>query len=354
MNMRNSLTPTQRYKRLLCCAHNLYRLLNSTYNVKDFILRLTRLICQTLGSEYCSIILLDPTKKFATQRCVISGKDKYVIEKRTKIINQTEKEIIRNASILTKPDILAVPLIAEDVIGIIVVRQNKSKVFNSTDQDILITISQQAILGIKNMHLFEEQQKIVMGSMQSLVTLLDSRIPREYGHSPYFPELACAIGEQMHLSEKQIESLKYASLLHDAGKVDIPEEILSKTSKLTPKEYKIIRHHPIKGAKIMRSLQILKPAIPIIMHHHEKYNGTGYPSRLKKGQIPIGARIMAVADAFEAMIYGRPYRERMRIDSAINEIKKKSGTQFDPKVVDAFIRTIKTTKIKKSLKKYRK
>jgi HD-GYP domain-containing protein (c-di-GMP phosphodiesterase class II) len=130
-------------------------------------------------------------------------------------------------------------------------------------------------------------------------------------------------------------------MLHDTGKVDIPLEILTKTTKLTPKEYKIIKTHPLKGAQILRPLQILKPVIPIIMHHHERYNGTGYPSKLKKGQIPQGARIMAVADAFEAMVYGRPYRERMSVDIAVREIKKKSGTQFDPKVVEAFLKVAK-------------
>jgi HD-GYP domain-containing protein (c-di-GMP phosphodiesterase class II) len=157
----------------------------------------------------------------------------------------------------------------------------------------------------------------------------------------------------MYLDEKQIESLKYASLLHDAGKVDIPLDILTKTTKLTPGEYKIIKRHPVKGAQILRPLQILRPVIPIIMHHHEKYNGTGYPSRLKKGQIPEGARIMAVADAFEAMVYGRPYRERMDINSALREIKKKSGTQFDPKVVEAFLRIAKKINTKKYLSRYK-
>jgi HD-GYP domain-containing protein (c-di-GMP phosphodiesterase class II) len=154
----------------------------------------------------------------------------------------------------------------------------------------------------------------------------------------------------MHLDEKQIESLKYASLLHDTGKVDIPPEILTKTTKLTTKEYNIIKRHPLKGAQILRPLQILKPVIPIIMHHHEKYDGSGYPSRLKKGQIPQGARIMAVADAFEAMVYGRPYRERIDKVLAIKEIKKKSGTQFDPKVVDAFLKVAKKINTKNYLK----
>ncbi len=104
----------------------------------------------------------------------------------------------------------------------------------------------------------------------------------------------------------------------------------------------------------MRPLQILKPVTQIIVHHHEKYDGTGYPSRLKKGQIPQGARIMAVADAFEAMVYGRPYRERMDIASAVKEIKKKSGTQFDPRVVEAFLKVIKKIKTKKYLQASKK
>ncbi len=316
------------------------------------ILRLSRLICQTVGTEYCSIILLDPNKKFSILRCTVSHKKKYVIEEKAKIINRVEKKIIRTSSMLLQRNILAVPLIAEDIIGIIVVRrQNRERTFNTWEKEILMTIAQQAIIGIKNIQLYEEQQRIILGSIKSLVTLLDIRIPREYTHSPYFSHLVCGIGEHMHLSEKQIKSLKFASLLHDAGKIDIPAEILAKTGKLTPYEYKIIRRHPVKGAQILKSLQILKPAIPIILHHHERYDGKGYPSRLKKGQIPIGARIMAVADAFEAMVYGRPYRERMDIASAIKEIKKKSQTQFDPKVVKIFLKVIKTKKIKKILAK---
>jgi putative nucleotidyltransferase with HDIG domain len=214
---------------------------------------------------------------------------------------------------------------------------------------MLVTISEQVIIGIKNLQLYEEQQKIVLGSIKSLVTLLDMRVPQEYTHSPFFSRLVTIIAQQMHLDEKQIESLKYASLLHDAGKIDIPLEILTKTTKLTPKEYKIIKRHPVKGAQILRPLQILRPVVPIIMHHHEKYDGTGYPSKLKKGQIPLGARIMAVADAFEAMVYGRPYRERIDINSAIKEIKKKSGTQFDPRVVEAFLKIAKKIDARKYL-----
>ena len=183
-----------------------------------------------------------------------------------------------------------------------------------------------------------------------MVTLLDAKVPRLYTHSRKFSELVLSIAEEMHLDDKQLRILKYASLLHDAGKADIPLGILTKTKKLTKEEFSIIKSHPSRGAKILRSLSILKPALPIIAHHHERYDGKGYPSGLKGKQIPLGARIMAVADAFEAMTYGRPYRQRMTLLEAVEEIKAHNNTQFDPRVVEAFLKIVKKNRWKKYLK----
>lgn len=331
--------------------HSIFRLVNSTYELKDLINRLARLVCQIFNSQYCFITLFDPTKKYSILKCLVSPRVRYVIDKKMRITHGIEKKIIKNLSCIRKARFLVAPLICEDIIGMITIRRNKNKLpFDAFDQEMLMTLLEEAIIGIKNLNLYEEQQKIMLGSIKSLVTLLDTRVPQEYTHSPYFSKLVALIGVEMHLDEKQIESLRYASLLHDTGKVDIPYKILTKTTKLTAEEYSIIKKHPMKGAQILRSMQILRPVIPIIMHHHEKYDGTGYPSRLKKGQIPEGARIMAVADAFEAMVYGRPYRERMDIAAAVKEIKKKSGTQFDPHIVEAFLRVVKKINTKNYLK----
>jgi len=350
MNTKNYLTHTKKYKILISSIHSIYRLVNSTFEVKDMVNRLAKLICQIFNVKYCLVLLLDPSKKYSAFKCLVSYKKRYLIDKKTKITNRLEKKIIKTLTAVRKNNLLALPLICEDIMGIIIIKRGKNdSPFEKFDQDVLMTIVEQAMIGIKNLQLYEDQQKIIFGSIRSLVTLLDMRVPQEYTHSPYFSRLVTAIANQMNLDEKQVESLKYASLLHDAGKADIPLQILTKTSKLTAKEYKIIKRHPVKGAQILRPMQILKPVIQIIMHHHEKFNGTGYPSKLKKGQIPQGARIMAVADAFEAMVYGRPYRERMDINSAIKEIKKKSGSQFDPKVVEAFLRIPKKMIFKKYL-----
>ena len=342
MNTKSYLTPTRRYKYLISSIHSIYRLVNSTYELNELICRLAKLLSQIFSVKSCLILLLDSSKKYSVLKCQVSDKRRVVVDKKVKITDGLEKRILKKMTAVRRDDVLGVPLFSEDIIGLVILRGNKKDtVFERPDQEVLTTLLEQAVIGIRNLELYEEQQRIVLGSIKSLVTLLDTRVHQEYTHSPYFSRLVTAIGNQMHLEQKQIESLKYASLLHDTGKVDIPLEILTKTTKLTAREYNIIKRHPAKGAQILRPLQILRPAIPIIMYHHEKYNGTGYPSRLKKGQIPLGARIMAVADAFEAMVYGRPYRERMNINSAIKEIKKKSSSQFDPKVVDAFLKVIK-------------
>jgi putative nucleotidyltransferase with HDIG domain len=343
MNTKSCFTPTKRYKLLISAVHSIYRLVNSTFELKDLIPRLARLICQIFNSRYCLIIILDPSRKYSTIKCMVSGRKKIVIDKNKKITNRIEKKIIRTFTAIKKDYLLGIPLVSEDIMGLILLKRAKTELpFDKADQEIIMTMAEQAMIGIKNLQLYEEQQKIFLGSIKSLVTLLDARIPQEYTHSPHFSRLVVALAHQMRLDEKQVQSLKYASLLHDAGKIDVPVEILTKTTKLTANEYRIIKRHPVMGAQMLRPFQMLKPAIPIIMHHHEKYNGTGYPSRLKKGQIPLGARVMAVADAFEAMVYGRPYRERVNVDVAIKEIKKKSGTQFDPKVVEAFLKIAKT------------
>jgi putative nucleotidyltransferase with HDIG domain len=327
---------------LISAVHSIYRLLNSTYEVNELISRMGRLFCQFFSAQYCSIVLLDPSKKYSIIQCTINDNKKLVVYKKTKISGKIEKKIIKTSSAVKAGNLLAIPLISEDLIGFTIIKRNKGgQPFDIFDQEMLMTMAEQAVIGIKNMQLYEEQQRIVFGSIKSLVTFLNTHVSRDYTHSPHFSKLVCALGEEIHLNEKQLQSLKYASLLHDAGKADIPEEILTKTTKLTDKEYDIIKKHPVKGAQILRPLQVLRPAIPIIMYHHEKYNGTGYPSKLKGGQIPLGARIMSVADAFEAMVYGRPYRRRMDIASAIKEVKRQSGAQFDPKVVEAFLRVIK-------------
>ena len=327
-----------------------YRLVNSTYSLKELIQRLAKLITQVMEVDYCSICILDNANKKALFNVVVSKGRKTVVGKRCGSGNGIGEKIIKTGQSILKDQVLGVPLLSEDTVGSIIVRRSKENGFDTFDQEILIAISEQSVTAIRNLQLYESQQRIMLGSIKSLVLLLDKKIPGEYAHTRMFSELVVDLAKEMRLSEMELQSLQYASLLHDAGKIDIPDEILTKTSKLTSKEYDLIKNHPVLGARIVKNVEILKPIVPIILYHHEKYDGTGYPSGLKKGQIPIGARIMAVADAFEAMISGRPYRGLVSKAEAINEIKQNSGTQFDPKVVEALIGLSRQRKFKKYLR----
>jgi len=148
------------------------------------------------------------------------------------------------------------------------------------------------------------------------------------------------IGRVMRLKEAEIEALEWGGLLHDIGKIGVPDSVLLKQEKLTRDERALMNRHPVIGANIIAHVGKLAPELPIIRHHHEWYNGSGYPDRLMGDEIPKLARVLHVADAFEAMTAARPYRMRpLSREQAIAELRKFSGVQFDPVIVDAFMRT---------------
>jgi len=146
------------------------------------------------------------------------------------------------------------------------------------------------------------------------------------------------IGREMGLKADKLELLEYTSDLHDIGKIGISEVIIGKKTKLTVDEYEIIKTHPLVGETIIEPVPFLQDARPVIRHHHERYDGFGYPDGLKGQEIPLLARIIHIADAYDAMTSDRPYRRALSHEDAIEEIKKHSGTQFDPKVVQSFLR----------------
>jgi HD-GYP domain-containing protein (c-di-GMP phosphodiesterase class II) len=148
------------------------------------------------------------------------------------------------------------------------------------------------------------------------------------------------VAKRLGLQGEDLSNLHRAISLLNVGRAGIPLQILQKKGKLTKAEKKVLRQQPIMGANIVRSISSLKPIVPIILHHRERFDGQGYPSGLKGEEIPIGARIVAVTDAFSAMMSHRPYRSAMTIKDAMHEIKKHSGSQFDPKVVESFLEVI--------------
>jgi len=149
------------------------------------------------------------------------------------------------------------------------------------------------------------------------------------------------IAKKLNLSRKEIEDIKHAAILHDLGKIGIREEILSKKGSLTAKEREEMQKHPLIAADILKSIHALSGSLPAVLHHHERYDGQGYPYRLKGEEIPLSARIVALADVYQALISDRPYRKAYSKKKALDIIKKESGTHFDPKIVKSLLSVIK-------------
>jgi putative nucleotidyltransferase with HDIG domain len=189
-------------------------------------------------------------------------------------------------------------------------------------------------------HQFIEMREMFTQTIGALAGAVDKRDPYTSKHSHRVKAIAVDIGREMRVTEPELEALEWGGLLHDVGKIGVPDSVLLKQERLTREERMIMNAHPVLGAEIIAPVTKLAPELPIIRHHHEWYNGSGYPDRLLGDEIPKLARILHVADAFEAMTAQRPYRMTpLTAEQALGELRKFAGIQFDPAVVDAFVRT---------------
>lgn len=219
------------------------------------------------------------------------------------------------------------------------------------------SITQMNVIKNINIELKETYEKLENAYMESIETLrqtVDAKDKYTRGHSDRVSEYACLLGEELKLNESDMNTLKIGGLFHDIGKIGVPDTILLKPGKLTDEEYSEIKNHPAIGAHILSTATIFRNLIPIVKHHHERYDGKGYPSQLKGEEIPYLARITALADTFDAMTSRRPYRNTLELDYVLQEFEKCSGTQFDPTLAPIFTNILKNNfhKIKEIMDKY--
>jgi putative nucleotidyltransferase with HDIG domain len=204
-----------------------------------------------------------------------------------------------------------------------------------------------AALGASFNIMAEEVQRTVaelkalnVGTLEALARAIDAKSPWTAGHSQRVTSLGVRIGRQMGLTPEALEALNRGGLLHDIGKLGIPSRILDKPAPLTEEEFAIMRQHPALGARILEPVPQYAPVLPIVLQHHERYDGSGYPHGLAGDAIDLGARIFAVADVVDAMSSTRPYRNAIPMHTVVGYIRARSGHHFDPKVVDAFLRVV--------------
>jgi putative nucleotidyltransferase with HDIG domain len=240
--------------------------------------------------------------------------------------------------------VLCVPLqTAEGTIGSITVgTRDPERRFTSDDVRLLSTIANHVTIAVGNIGLFSSVQEAYLATVRALAAAVDAKDPYTRGHSEGVAEYALMIGEQLELSTEQMTALEMAAYLHDIGKIGISEDILLKPGKLTDAEMSQMRHHPLIGANILKPVAFPWPIAPVVRHHHEHYDGHGYPAGLKTDEIPLLARVLTVADAFEAMVADRPYRRGRSQQEAVLELQRCSGGQFDPRVVAAFVEALES------------
>jgi HD-GYP domain-containing protein (c-di-GMP phosphodiesterase class II) len=238
--------------------------------------------------------------------------------------------------------VLSVPLkLREKPIGVIsVFRENAGKPFVEDDEMLLTSIGSQMAVAIENYRLNLDMERTYIETILALALAVEAKDPYSSGHSKRVGFYAMQIGEELGLDQDTLRMLNDAGVLHDVGKIGIKDEILLKATPLTPDEHKVMQQHPIIGEAIVKPVRSLGKVVSLVRHHHESYDGAGYPGGLKGEEIPLGARILAVADTFDSMVTDRPYRKRLSIEAATTELKSKAGVQYDPKVVDAFLRVM--------------
>ncbi len=232
--------------------------------------------------------------------------------------------------------------------------------------DQLLLLIESGVKAIKQMNtikqinddLKEANEKLEQAYMESIETLrftVEAKDPYTRGHSDRVSEYSVLIGKFLGLSDEDLHTLKIGGLFHDIGKIGIPDSILLKPGKLTNDEYSEIKNHPSIGVHILSNATIFKDIIPIVKHHHERYDGLGYPSKLKGDDIPYLARIAAIADTFDAMTSKRTYRDSLNLDFVKEEIEKNRRLQFDPQIADVFLDILNNhfEEIEKIQEKYR-
>jgi putative nucleotidyltransferase with HDIG domain len=235
--------------------------------------------------------------------------------------------------------LLAVPLQrGEQVLGCLFCVDKDLGDFDSVDSKLLNSIANESAIYLENAVLFEDVHGLMMGLLHSLTSAVDAKDAYTCGHSERVALLSKMLAKEAGLTEHEVERIYMAGLLHDVGKIGVPEAVLQKPGRLTAEEFEQMKKHPAIGARILHDVKQIQDIIPGVLHHHERYDGRGYPDGLSGQNIPIMGRIICLADCFDAMTSTRTYRKALPLEVTLADLRRCSGTQFDPLLTEAFLR----------------
>ena len=337
----------------------IYEQIEKTHgNNDDIFQKIVKLALNVTGGEKCLLVLFDEANdRFYRKIFQIKGEHSISPASRREGDAMVEslkdffKEVARkrDALLLNSKEpkglyrsLICAPLMIRNKVFALITVTSKDAVYNFTRKDLsyMLNITAQASLHLENKLLYESLFGSIIDTFESLVHSIHERDHYTERHSQSVTKLALNTARAMNCSPCEIESLKISSLLHDIGKIAIPDKILLKEGPLTDEEYTAIKNHPIIGENILKPVILIDAERKIIRHHHERWDGKGYPDGLSGEDIPFLSRILSVADSFDAMTTDRPYRKALSIDKATAELQRNCNIQFDKNVVDAFIGSV--------------
>jgi len=252
--------------------------------------------------------------------------------------------------------IVILPLTAQGrVIGILAAdRPEGEEMVTSMDRDYLGVFANQVALAIENARMYRDLKESFLSTVKSLAQALEAKDAYTRGHSERVTTYAVRLATRLRMPEEEVEMLQRLGMLHDVGKIALDRQILNKPGKLSNDDMEMVHQHPIWGESIIRPLKLKKREMAIVRHHHERYDGRGYPDGLAGQAIPLPARVISVADAFDAMTSDRPYRNAMGLRDALAELEAGAGSQFDPVMVEAFMAMVREGRVDDVLPRHRR
>ena len=248
----------------------------------------------------------------------------------------------------TKSLICAPLIVHRKILGVIeVLNKRDGSEFGEQDLEAVVSVATTAAMAIENTRLHQTVLEAYKNTITALAAAIDAKDPYTCGHSQRVQEYTLLAGAFLSFSNEEMETLEYAGILHDVGKIAVDSRILNKPGPLTASEWEIMREHPIVGADLLTEIPFLEKSSGLVLCHHERFDGKGYPNGNKGEDIPLGARLIAVADAFDTMTTDRAYRPAMSVDAAVRELHNGAGSQFCPVAVKAFISGLRLNTDKK-------
>jgi HD-GYP domain-containing protein (c-di-GMP phosphodiesterase class II) len=344
------------------------RILNSTLDHREVRRRAMEAATHLMKAEVGSLLLLDGKRDHLYFEVALGEKEETVKTVTLKVGEGIAGWVAKNGEplLVNAPDtdprffrgvdgktgyktrnIICVPVKTKGTVVGVLEAMNKKGTggFNREDLSLFASLADLVAIALDNARLYQELEEMFIQTAESLSDAIEKRDPYTGGHTRRVTTYSLAIARHLCLRPDETKWLRFASVLHDVGKIGIEDRILRKEEPLSREEFNIIKHHSNIGAEIITHVRHLREIVPGVKYHHEQIDGRGYPEGLKGAEMPILAKIVAVADTYDAMTTDRPYRKARTKETAIEELKKCSGTQFDKDVVEAFIQACQNGEI---------